>query len=469
MAETNPNKGEIIMTVQSATLTKRVPEVPPDNFLMGNIQAFQKDSLRFITRVAYEHGPVVRYRLGNLVMYAMNRPDAVQHVLQDNNRNYLKGDYFKILRAVAGNGLFTSEGAHWLRQRRLMQPSFHRQRIANFADIMTRRTQEMMMRWEPLARSGQALDFAQEMTDLTMTIISEAMFSTHFKDANHIVSKAIAHLLEDMNFRFVMPFYPHMRFPTPRNLAAQRALRVVDDAIYGIIHERQHKGVEGDDLLGMLMSARDEETGEAMSASQLRDEVVTIFIAGHETTALSLTWMFYLLSQHPAAADRLYAEVEQVLGGRMAEMKDLPKLVYTRQVIDETLRLYPPAWITNRTALEADEVCGFPIPRGVIAAVSPYVTHRLPEFWPEPERFDPDRFLPENSAGRPRFAYIPFGAGPHQCIGNNFALVEATLIAATIAQRCRLALAPGEQVTPQTSLTLRPRGGLRMVLQERSV
>lgn len=442
--------------------TRKIPAVSGGNFLLGHISEFQKDALGFITRVAKDYGDVASYRLGNMNLIAINHPDGVQRVLQENNRNYVKGDYYNKIRAVAGEGLIASEGTHWLRQRRMMQPHFHRQRIAGFAEVMTRRTQEMLERWERNGLVNKPINFAQEMTDLTMSIITESMFSTNFQDPDHKVANAIAYLLEDINFRYIVPYYPGYNIPTPRNLRAREALRIVDNALLGIINERRRQGGGGDDLLGMLMSSRDEETREGMSDQHLRDEVVTIFAAGHETTAVALSWLFYLLSQHPQIADRLYAEVA-ALGGKTPGMAELAQLTYTRQVIDETLRLYPPAWITNRDALQDDEICGYPIPAGSIVMISPYVTHRLPEFWPDPERFDPDRFTPELSASRPRFAYLPFGGGPHQCIGNNFALVEATLATAVIAQRFRLELAPGTTVIPQTSVTMRPMGGLQMV------
>lgn len=440
----------------------RIPAVSGGNILLGHTMQFQKDSLNFITKVAREYGPVATYRLGNLTLHAINHPDGVQRILHDNNRNYIKGEYYKIVRAVAGDGLIASEGEHWLRQRRLMQPSFHRQRISNFSEIMTRRTRAMLDRWEKEGRTNQVINFAEEMTDLTMGIITESMFSTQFVDQNHQVGRALAYLLEDVNYRYTMPFYPGYHVPTPRNLRARKALRIIDDAIYGIINNRRRSGGGGDDLLGMLMNAKDEDTGEGMTDRQLRDEVVTVFAAGHETTALALSWLFYLLSKNPEVANRLYAEVD-ALGNKNPDMPDLPRLSYTRQVIDETLRVYPPAWIFNRYTIADDEICGFPIKAGSIVMISPYVNHRLPEYWPEPDKFDPDRFSPDKVASRPRFAYLPFGGGPHQCIGNNFALVEATLVTAVIAQHFRLELAPGTSVVTQPTVTLRPKDGLPMI------
>jgi cytochrome P450 len=445
----------------------RQPRGPRGQLFLGSTLDFQRDSLGFITRMAHEYGDVAHYRLGNIEIYQINEPEAIQQVLQSKNHNYIKGEFFGTLRMVAGNGLIVSEGAHWLRQRRLMQPAFHRQRIAGFTGMMVDQTQKMLQVWEQAANSGQALDVARSFTGLTMAIITQAMFSSAYTDRTHRVGAAISHLLEDVNFRFVMPFYPRLNVPTLRNLKARAAIRTVDEVVYGFINERRASGIDGDDLLGMLMSARDADTGEAMTGEQLRDEALTIFVAGHETTAVLLAWVCYLLALHPQAAEQLYAEVDQVLGQRPPSLEDLPKLAYTRMVIDETMRLYPPAWVTNREAVEEDLLCGVRIPAGKVVMLSSYVMQRLPQYWQDPLTFDPLRFTPERSAERPRFAYFPFGGGPHQCIGNSFALTEAALILASIAQRFRLELAPGQAVIPQPAVTLRPKGGLMMAIRKR--
>lgn len=445
----------------------RQPRGPRGQLFLGSTLDFQRDSLGFITRMAHEYGDVALYRLGNIEIYQINDPKAIQQVLQSKNHNYIKGEFFGTLRMIAGNGLIVSEGAHWLRQRRLMQPAFHRQRIANFAGMMVEQAQEMLRGWEQAAASGQPLNVARSFTDLTMAIITQAMFSNAYTDRTNRVGMAISHLLDDVNFRFIVPFYPRLNVPTPRNLKARASMRIVDEVVYGFINERRASGADGDDLLGMLMSARDEETGEAMTDEQLRDEVLTIFVAGHETTAVLLAWVCYLLALHPEAAERMYAEVDQVLGQRLPTLEDLPKLAYTRMVLDETMRLYPPAWVTNREAVEDDVLCGVRIPAGKVVLLSSYAVHRLPQYWEDPEAFDPLRFTPERSADRPRFAYFPFGGGPHQCIGNSFALTEATLILASIAQRFRLELIPGQAVIPQPAVTLRPRDGLMMTIKKR--
>jgi len=291
------------------------------------------------------------------------------------------------------------------------------------------------------------------------------LFSAKVTDETNAIGQAITTIMGNIEFRYVVPFYPSVSVPTPRNRRHLAALRTLDQIVYGILHERRRHPRPADrsgDLLSLLIEARDEETGEGMSDKQLRDEVLTLFVAGHESTANALAWTFYLLSQHPEAERRLRAELAEALAGGTPTVADLPNLPYTRMVIEESMRLYPPAWIMIRSAVADDEICGYRIPANATVLISPYVIHRLPAFWEAPAEFDPERFTPERSAGRPPFAYFPFGGGPHQCIGKGYALQAAQLILATVAQRFRLRLAPGQAVEPQALLTLRPRGGLPM-------
>jgi len=455
------------VSVQNPTSSIKLAPGPQGQFLIGSIRDFQRDQLGFIQRLANEYGPVARFRLANVAFNLVSHPDGIQQVLQGNNHNYIKGKFFDPVRQVAGDGLFGSEGAHWLRQRRLMQPAFHRQRIAGFAEIMVRQTESMIKRWDVLASSAKPVDVSYEFTELTMRIIAEAMFSTQLEEDVHRISESLTYLLADIDFRFQVPIYPKIGFPTLRNLRAQKSLSSVDEVIYRIIRERRQNGGQHNDLLQMLMEARDEETGEAMSDQQLRDELITMFVAGHETTAVLLTWLFHILSSEPEWETRLVDEVISVLQGRQPGFEDLSNFPTLRMAIDETLRLYPPIWITNRNAVQDDVICGYRIQAGEVAGIAPYVTHRLPEYWPDPERFDPLRFSPEMSASRPRFAYLPFGGGPRQCIGNNFALVEAQLIFATLAPRYRLVAAPEYPVMLAPSATLRPKNGLWMRVEKR--
>ena len=455
------------VSAPNATTSLPLAPGPQGQFLLGSIRDFQRDPLGFNQRAAREYGPVARFQLANVIFNLVSHPDGVQQVLQENNRNYIKGEFFDPVRQLAGDGLFASEGAHWLRQRRLMQPTFHRQRLGGFAEIMVRQTEAMLQRWESLAQSGTPVDVSHEFTELTMRIIAESMFSAQLTEDVSLISTSLTYLLADLNFRFQVPFYPRIGFPTLRNLHTRKVLGVVDEVIYRIIRERRQNGTQQNDLLQMLMEARDEETGAAMSDQHLRDELITMFVAGHETTAVLLTWLFHILSSEPEWEARLVAEVTAALQGRRPGFADLPNFPTLRMAIDETLRLYPPVWITNRNAVQDDEICGYRIRAGEVVGIAPYVTHRLSEYWPDPERFDPLRFSPERAANRPRFAYLPFGGGPRQCIGNNFALVEAQLIFATLVPRFRLQAVPERPVQVEPTATLRPKDGLWMKIEKK--
>jgi cytochrome P450 len=428
---------------------------------------FQRDKLGFILGLT-RYGDVARYRTAHLTWYQINHPDGVRRVLQENNRNYGKGaltlGFFK---PVVGEGLLTSEGALWLRQRRLIQPVFHRRSVATFASLMTGETLAMLERWRPAIDGGEPLDVPAEMARLTLDIVTRALFHAHVGEEPGVIGRAINTIVEDLGFRFEVPFYPPHRVPTPRNRRFRAAVRTVDRAVYSIIAGRRRDGGNEEDLLALLMGTRDEATGEAMGDKQLRDEVMTLFLAGHETTANALSWALYLISTHPHVERRLREELDDVLGPdrRVPTIRDLPDLTYTRMVVDETLRLYPPAWITNRQAIAEDEILGHRIPAGAFVSLSPYVLHRHPNYWDHPDEFDPERFAPGGGNGRPRFAYFPFGGGPRQCIGQSMALVEAQLVLATLLDRCRLRPVSGRPVEAEALATLRPRGGLPMIVE----
>lgn len=449
----------------TATLARR-PEPPflRGHPLWGSMREFQRAPLEFV-REAGRRGELVRYRMAHMTWYQVNHPEGVRRVLQERNHDYGKGTLTAgILKPVLGEGLLISEGETWLRQRRLMQPVFHRQSVAAFGELMTAATLETLERWEPLARRDEPFDAQSEMTCLGLEIVTAALFSSHVGAKREAISSAISTLIEDVSYRFEVPFYPPLSVPTPRNRRMRAALRTLDAAMYQIIQEHRDRE-DASDLLSLLMAARDPETGEAMSDRQLRDEVITLFIAGHETTANALTWVWYLLARNPEAERCLHAELDTVLGDRLPTVADLPALPYTRMVLDEALRLYPPAWITNRQARVDDEIRGYRIPAGSIVMISPYVVHRLPDLWERPDEFEPERFSPERSAGRPRFAYFPFGGGPRQCIGKAMALTEAQLVLATIARRYRVRLAADRPVEPQALATLCPRDGLWVVAE----
>lgn len=456
-------------TVGEGQATFTIPPGPRGNPLWGSMRDFQRDSLAFIRDVTV-YGDVVRYRMATMWWYQINHPDGVRRILQENNRNYPKSSLtHSILKPLIGEGLFTSEGETWLRQRRLMQPSFHRRSITAFGALMSETTLAMLDRWEPKAASGATVDVSAEMTRLALDVVTAALFHAHLGDEPEVIARAIGVLVEEVNYRYQVPFYPPMSVPTARNRRLKAARETLDRAVYRIIEERRRDG-GGEDLLSLLMHARDEETGEVMSDRQLRDEVITLLIAGHETTANTLSWSFYLLASHPEAERRLREESEGALGTgaarRPPSLADLSLLPFARMVLDEAMRLYPPAWITDRQATSEDSVSGHRIPAGTTVVICPYVLHRHPDLWTQPDAFDPYRFSPERSAGRPRYAYFPFGGGPRQCIGRDMALAEAHLILTTVTQRFRLRLAGGAPVVPQPLVTLRPRDGLPMILEK---
>lgn len=457
-------------TERVSTLSRRKsPPGPRENSLFGSARTIQSDPLGFNMSMFQRYGNVVAVRFLIWPTYMIFHPQDVKHVLQENHRNYSKDTYLiHFLRPLLGRGLFSNDGQSWLHQRRLMQPAFHRKQLAAFGTLMTSATESLLEGWQQAVTHHQPLDVAVEMMRLTLRIVGHALFSIDLSDETDTVGQAFTALMTPFMDYIYHPV-PPLGFPTPRNRRIQQSIRTLDRVVQEIITEHRRLGADKGDLLSMLLLARDEETGEGMNDRQVRDEVMTLLLAGHETTSNALTWTWYLLSQHPDAEKRLHVELEQVLGGRIPTIEDLPRLSYIRMVLEEALRLYPPAVGFNRKALADDEVGGYVVPANTLIWLSPYTTHRHPDFWENPDAFDPERFSPERSAGRPHFAHFPFGGGPRLCIGSNFAMMEAQLILATIAQRYRLRLVPGHQVEPQALLTLRPRHGLPMTLLEREV
>ena len=432
--------------------------------VLGVFPRFMRAPVACMTDAA-QYGPVVYLGMNS---YLVHHPDGVKYILQENNRNYDNRDTpaWNKLRPLLGNGLVLNSGQSWLQQRRLMQPAFHRKRIATLTTTMTDESAAMIARWQAPAARGTPLDILAETTNLTMQIILKTMFSTDLGDDTEAVAHAMTTVLERTGKRLRSLASVPERWPTPGNRAFRRALHTLDAFVYRIIAERRRNGKDMDDLLGMLLAARDEETGEGMSDRQLRDETMTMFVAGHETTSTLLAWIWHLVAAHPDVERRLHAEVGAALDGRTPTAADLSALPYLRMVIDETLRLYPPGWILTRSPEADDEVGGYRIPAKSVIFLSPYLTHRHPDYWENADTFDPERFAPEHAAGYARFAYWPFGGGPRQCIGNNFALMEAQLIVAMVAQSYRLQPLPGTVVEPTAGVTLQPRG-LRMTVHPR--
>jgi cytochrome P450 len=444
------------------------PPGPHTYWPLGSLRAFQQDPLRMFQECHQRFGDAFRVRLFIWHLHVFAHPDQVRHILQENHQNYHKSIVYQFLKPVVGEGLLTSEDDFWRRQRRIAQPAFHRKVLGTLVSGMTGETAKMLDRWRAQARREEPIDALAELMALTLEIVSRTMLSTDVSDSAATVRESVSVLREHVNYRMMRVVTLPERFPTPRNRRFARALAAVDRIVYGMIEERRNGRSDAQDLLTMLLQARDEETGEGMSDKQLRDEVMTIFLAGHETTANALAWALYLLAQHPDAEAKLAAEVDGVLAGKTPTLEDLPRLPYTRMVIEEALRLYPPAWAIGRQALRDDNVGGYRVPANSGVIVSPWLTHRHPAFWEDPLRFDPERFTAERSAGRPRYAYFPFAGGPRQCIGNEFALMEAQLVLAMIAQAFRLRLVPGRSVEPDPAVTLRPRDGLPMTVTARS-
>jgi len=410
------------------------------------------------------YGDIVRTTVGPFRSYLIVHPDHIKHVLQENNHNYWKGILIGRTKVLIGEGLFTSEGEFWRRQRRLAQPAFHRQRIAAFARIMTDCAAAMLAEWETRARREEPFDVSAEMSRVTLRVVGKALFGIDLQEDAAEVGRALLAVLEYVNQR-AYDFVPTPPFlPTRRNLSFRRDRRALDRVVYRIIESRRCEGPEAGDLLTLLMNARDEESGEAMSDRQLRDEVMTFILAGHETTALALTWTWHLLAEHPEVEARLRREIGAVLGDRVPTIEDLPALSYARRVVEETMRLYPPLPAFERQTLGEDTIGGYRIRGRSVVTIFPYLMHRHPAVWEDPLRFDPERFTPERVAERPRFAYLPFSGGPRLCIGNEFALMEAQLIVAMTLQRYRVRRAGDVRVEPEVRLTLRPRGGLHVKL-----
>jgi cytochrome P450 len=437
---------------------------PRGHLLLGSARDIQRDPLRFGLALTQQFGDIVRIRLLLWPAYLVNHPDGVKHVLQENQQNYNKDLYpYQIFKPLLGRGLVTNDGKSWLHQRRLMQPAFHRKRLAAFGSLMTDATVMMLDQWQDFAERAQQLDIAAEMLRLTLRIVGQALFNIDLSDETRIVGQALITVNKLLSDYIYAPF-PPLNVPTSRNRLIQTAFRTLDQVVQGIINQRRQQNMDTDDLLSMLLSVRDEETGQRMNDQQVRDEVMTLLIAGYETVSTALVWTWYLLSQYPEMEHRLHSELDIVLRGDLPTVEHLVELPYTRMVIEEALRLYPPAWIFGRKAIADDKIGGYSIPANSMIVLSPYITHRHPALWEHPEVFDPERFTPERSAGRPPFAYFPFGGGPRMCIGNNFALMEMQLILATIAQRYKLRLVPGHPVEPEALLSLHPRYSLLMTL-----
>jgi cytochrome P450 len=444
----------------------RSPDAPPGprgHPLLGVFPSVRRDPLGFFLESARRYGDVVSMRFGARRVYLLSHPDDVRHVLQDNHRAYGKSAPASRIRPLFGDSLTTIDGEQWQRQRRLMRSALQPKQIGFLVPIVTETAAAMLEQWQRLAARGEAVDAHDEMKGLTRAILLRALFGEVAAADARTVGQALDLALEHADRRLWSPL-GWLDVPMPSQRRFRQALRMVDGFVAAMVDGAGRERRASETLLAGLREARDPETGAGMSDEALRDELKAFLVAGQTTTSSALAWVWYVLCERPEAQQTLQRELKTVLGGRRPGADDLPALAYTRRMVEEVLRLYPPTWLTARTPLHEDQVRGQRMAVGSIVLLSPFVTHRHPDFWEEPNRFDPERFTPERSAARPRFAYFPFGGGPRSCIGSWFAAVTMQLVVAMVGQRFALALVPGCRVDSQPGLTLHPGPRLPMML-----
>jgi cytochrome P450 len=446
------------MTIQASI--PRVSGLP----LIGNLPEFRADRLGLYLRVTRECGDIGIYRVGPRRLILLNAPELAHAVLVEHADDFEKPALLRrYTKPVFGNGLLTSENEFHKRQRKLVAPAFQHRRIAAYAEVMAGYAEQLQRTWA----DGATTDVAQEMMRLTLWIVGKTLFDADVLSEADELGEALAVAMRSFNQRLGTLLPLPLSWPTPGNRRARQAIERLDATIYRMIRERRAKGRDHGDLFSMLLQTTYEDDGSLMSDAQVHDEAMTLFLAGHETTANALAWCWYLLAQHPAVYERLRAEVEGVLAGRRPTFADLASLPYTLQVFKEAMRLYPPAPVFGRRAVRPVVIGGHHLPPGAEVFISPYAMHRRPDCFPDPERFDPERFTPEAEARLPRYAYLPFGGGPRICIGNHFALMEGQIILAALAQAVTFELVAGQRVEPEPLITLRPRHGILMHVHRR--
>jgi cytochrome P450 len=448
--------------------TQRPPG--PRRPMVGALLSPGRDPLKLLTRMAREYGDIVYYRMGGERVYFVNHPQYIRDVLVTHQKNFTKSRGLERAKRLLGEGLLTSEGATHLRQRRLLQPAFHRDRIANYASVMVAHADRLCERWSP----GTTVDVSKEMMRLTLSIVGKTLFSSDVESQADEVGVAVTEVLATFWFT-LLPFQGLVeRLPLPILRRGRASRARLDALIYSMIDERRATGRDHGDLLSMLLAVRDDQRQglspednqkqglSLLSPQQVRDEAITLLLAGHETTANALTWTWYLLSQHPEVEARLHAEIDTVLAGRLPTLADIERLPLVEQIVTESMRLYPPAWIIGRRAIGEYTLGPYTLPPRAMIFMSPYVTQRDARFFPDPDRFDPRRWSAAGAAALPKFAYFPFGGGARQCIGEHFAWMELVLVVATISQRWQLRLVPNHPVVPQPLITLRAKHGMAM-------
>jgi len=439
------------------------PPGPKGLPLVGSLFDYASNPPGFLQSLAQTYGDIAHFTAGPEHFYLLSHPDLIHEVLVSKPEQFQKEQIDKIvLGRFLGNGLLLNDGEAWKRQRRLAQPAFHTKRIQSYAQIMIDRAADLMMEWQ----DGESRDLSHEMMRVTLAIVAKTLFDAEVTGDTEKISHA---LIEGQNIavrqiRLGIPFPEWL--PLPVNRRQQRVRAELDTVILRIIRQRRASGEDRGDLLSMLLLAQDEEDGTAMTDTQVRDEVTTLFVAGHETTATALTWIWYLLSQHQEVEQRLHHELAQVLEGRIPTFADLPQLVYTEMIVKEAMRLYPPAWLFGRQPVGTVTIGNYALQKGSTVLISPYVMHHH-HYFEKPQRFEPERFSPENEKQLPKHVYIPFGGGPRICIGNSFAMMEAKLILATIAQHYQFTLLPQQKIELEPLVTLRSKYGMQMVLKRR--
>ncbi|MEM9164863.1 MAG: cytochrome P450 [Cyanobacteria bacterium P01_F01_bin.4] len=440
----------------------------PRGYFFLKASALQHHPIETLGALWREYGDLVRLPImPGLTFYLAAHPEYAEHILSTHHERYGKPDrLLKSMGLVQGRGLFTSEGEFWRHNRRLIQPAFHHRQLHHFHDVIRQCIDSLLQEWAQKP-AGDIIDIAAEMTRLTLKIVGLALFSVDISDDANALGKALRTSIEYVYYRMATPLPLPIDIPTPRNRHFRQAKRTIDQVVQSLIQSRRQNPTQQHDLLAMLLAAQDEETGQGMSDRQLQDEVITLINAGHETSATTLAWTWHLLGSHPDVMAAMTEEVQTMLNGHPLTYETLPKLQYTRRVLDESLRLRPPGLALMRQATEDDEIQGYYIPKGANCIVGQYFILRHPDFWENPEQFDPDRFLPEQVANRPKFAYLPFGAGPHVCIGKNLALMELIMILAGIIQRFHVDLVPGQIIEVDPRFTLRPKGGLKVRVRAR--
>jgi cytochrome P450 len=442
---------------------------PPGPFghpLFGNLKDLKLHVLEFFSELQENYGDISTIRFSIRKVSYVQSPDFIQHILQENNRNYTKSLRYEQLKYLLGNGLLTSEGEYWLRQRRMIQPAFHKQKLMILCDEMVKCTQESID--EIAKKNGEEINIAQEMMALTLQIVGKTLLNADVKSEAKNVGNALSFLLKAVNRRARTPVLLPLWVPTPQHIKIKKAVNEINQVLDKVFEDRRNNPSERYDLLSMMMEATYEDTGLQMENKQLRDEVMTLFVAGHETTANALSWTLYLLARYPDELEKCKKEIETVLQGANPTFEMLHELKYLSMVLEESLRMYPPAWIIGRKAIQTDEIGGYKIAPNHNVMISPYALHRDKRFWDEPNKFNPLRFLPDEVKKRPKFAYLPFGGGPRLCIGNNFAIMEMQIVLAMLIQQLNFKLVKNKKVVAEPLITLRPASGIWMKLKSRN-